>query len=563
MKQRGLKSLKAKILIGFLTVVGLSVILSSFMIMMMVFSDRQVENMIEKELPILVVDEQLALNMLERTSLLESYLLYENDTYREAFEQGLEEAIALEERALALSDSEELKKLIDLKVEWGMRTDQVFEMVDAGNVPQAQLFLQNQVNPIASQLVDGFKALAREREEAIEQIGEDVLSMGDMMIISSGIAIILIISVAVVIAYLVANSITKPLQKVTKRMHALSQGKLNHEPFEVRLRDESAQLMEATNELTLQMTVLIHQLNEVSTTVDRHSDELSQSAVEVSNGADQIALTMGELADGSESQATHASELSEGMHVLNSEMTEALNQGQKANDETSHVLSLTNEGQALMKASVDAMRDIDRVIKGSVTRVEELNTHATSITKMVGVIEDIAEQTNLLALNASIEAARAGEHGKGFSVVANEVRKLAEQVASSVKEITGTVDTIQSASSQVNVDLNEGYKVVKTGTDQINQTNATFNQINQAVDSTAKSINQIVSSLNHVSTETARLLSAVEEVASISEESAAGVEETSASVEEMNGSMQNISDGAKELTGLVDNLKEIIKHFEL
>lgn len=533
------------------------------MIMMMVFSDRQVSNMIEKELPILVVDEQLALNMLERTSLLESYLLYENDAYREAFEQGLEEAIALEERALALSDSEELKRLIDLKVEWGTRTDQVFEMVDAGNVPQAQLFLQNQVSPIARQLVDGFKGLAKEREETIEGIGEDVLSLGDWMILSSSIAIVLIITVAIVIAYVMANSITKPLQKVTKRMHALSQGKLNHEPFEVRLRDESAQLMEATNELTLQMTVLIHQLNEVSTTVDRHSDELSQSAAEVSNGADQIAITMGELADGSESQATHASELSEGMHVLNSEMNEALNQGKKANDETSHVLSLTNEGQALMKASVDAMRDIDRVIKGSVTRVEELNTHATSITKMVGVIEDIAEQTNLLALNASIEAARAGEHGKGFSVVANEVRKLAEQVASSVKEITGTVDTIQSASSQVNVDLNDGYKVVKTGTDQINQTNATFNQINQAVDSTAKSIDQIVSSLNHVSTETARLLSAVEEVASISEESAAGVEETSASVEEMNGSMQNISDGAKELTGLVDNLKEIIKHFEL
>lgn len=541
----------------------MSVILSSFMIVMMVFSDRQVENMIEKELPILVVDEQLALNMLERTSLLESYLLYGNETYREVFEAGLEDAIALEERALELSDSEELQRLIDLKIEWGIRTDQVFAMIDNGDIPQAQLFLQNQVSPIAAQLVNGFKALAIEREEAIEQIGEDVLSMGDVMIISSGIALIVIMFIAAIIAYVMANSITKPINKVTKRMHALSQGKLNHEPFEVRLRDESGQLMEATNELTLQMTVLIHQLNEVSTTVDRHSDELSQSAIEVSNGADQIATTMGELADGSESQATHASELSEGMHVLNSEMTEALHQGQKAHDETSHVLALTNEGQALMKASVDTMRNIDRVIKGSVSRVEELNTHAKSITKMVGVIEDIAEQTNLLALNASIEAARAGEHGKGFSVVANEVRKLAEQVASSVKDITGTVDTIQTSSTQVNEDLNEGYAVVKTGTDKINQTNATFNQINQAVDSTATSINQIVSSLNHVSTETTRLLTAVEEVASISEESAAGVEETSASVEEMNGSMQNISDGAKELTGLVDNLKEIIKHFEL
>lgn len=523
----------------------------------------ETENMIEKELPILVIDEQLALNMQERTSLLNSYLLYDDEVYRETFESGLEEAIALEEEALALSDSEELERLINLKIEWGARTDQALSMVDAGNVPQARMYLENQVQPISTELVNGFKALAQEREEVIESMGADVISMGDMMIMSSGAALLVIIVLAFVMAFVMAGNITKPIKKVTERMRALSEGKLNHELFETQLRDESGQLMEATNELNLQMNVLINQLQDVSSTVGRHSDELSQSAVEVSNGADQIAITMGELADGSESQATHASELSEGMHVLNTEMTKALGQGQAAHSETADVLALTKEGQSLMKASVEAMKNIDRVIKGSVTRVEELNTNAQSISKMVSVIEDIAEQTNLLALNASIEAARAGEHGKGFSVVANEVRKLAEQVATSVKDITGTVDTIQTSSIQVNNDLKDGYGVVTSGTEKINQTNATFNKINTAVNSTASSIDQIVTSLNQVSTETTRLLSAVEEVASISEESAAGVEETSASVEEMNGSMQTIADGAKDLTGLVDNLKQIVDRFEV
>lgn len=563
MKKRGLKSLKGKILIGFLVVVGLSVLLSGFMIVMMRLSNTETEKMIEKEIPILVVDEQLALNMQERTSLLNSYLLYDDEVYREAFESGLEETIALEEEALALSDSEELERLINLKIEWGQRTDQVIAMVDAGNVPQARMFLENEVQPIATELVDGFKALAASREEAIEQIGDDVISMGDIMIMSSGAAVLVIIVLALVIAFVMAGSITKPIKKVTERMHLLSQGKLNHEPLESRLRDESGQLMEATNELSRQMNLLIGQLQDVSTTVGRHSDDLSQSAVEVSNGADQIAITMGELADGSESQATHASELSEGMHVLNKEITKALEQGQGAHSETANVLALTKEGQSLMKASVETMRNIDHVINGSVTRVEELNNNAQSISKMVSVIEDIAEQTNLLALNASIEAARAGEHGKGFSVVANEVRKLAEQVATSVKDITGTVDTIQTSSIQVNNDLKEGYGVVKSGTEKINQTNATFNKIDTAVNSTASSIDQIVSSLNHVSSETTRLLTAVEEVASISEESAAGVEETSASVEEMNGSMQTIADGAKDLTNLVDDLKQIVARFDV
>ena len=237
------------------------------------------------------------------------------------------------------------------------------------------------------------------------------------------------------------------------------------------------------------------------------------------------------------------------MHVLNTEMTKALEQGQGAHSETANVLTLTKEGQSLMKASVEAMRNIDHVINGSVTRVEELNNNAQSISKMVSVIEDIAEQTNLLALNASIEAARAGEHGKGFSVVADEARKLAEQVATSVKDITGTVDTIQTSSIQVNNDLKEGYGVVKSGTEKINQTNATFNKIDTAVNSTASSIDHIVSSLNHVSSETPRLLTAVEE--------------TSASVEEMNGSMQTIADGAKDLTNLVDDLKQIVARFDV
>ena len=284
LKKRGLKSLKGKILIGFLVVVGLSVLLSGFMMVMMHLSNMETEKMIEKEIPILVVDEQLALNMQERTSLLNSYLLYDDEVYRDAFEGGLEESIALEEEALALSDSEELEGLINLKIEWGQRTDQVFSMVDAGNIPQARMFLENEVQPIATELVDGFKALAASREEAIEQIGDDVISMGDIMIMSSGAAVLVIIVLALVIAFVMAGSITKPIKKVTDRMHQLSEGKLNHEPLESHLRDESGQLMEATNELSRQMNLLISQLNDVSTTVGRHSVDLSQSAVEVSNG---------------------------------------------------------------------------------------------------------------------------------------------------------------------------------------------------------------------------------------------------------------------------------------
>ena len=105
---------------------------------------------------------------------------------------------------------------------------------------------------------------------------------------------------------------------------------------------------------------------------------------------------------------------------------------------------MTHVGSQLMLGSTKQMKTIDEIVKGSVQNVQNLNVDSQEISKLVVVIKDIADQTNLLALNAAIEAARAGEHGRGFSVVAEEVRKLAEQTAASVTEITGIVENIQT-----------------------------------------------------------------------------------------------------------------------
>lgn len=563
MKRKGFKSLKTKILLGFIVVLVLTAGLSTYMISLMLHTNEETKQMIEEEVPLLVVNEKLAINMHERTNLLNSFVFFESEGYREAFEAGLEESIALEEHALALSDSEQLDALLSLKVDWGTRTNQVFEMYDDGDVDQARRYLENQVAPVSVTLVEGFTELAANREARIEELGDTVLSTGEVMTYSSIVITLVIVVIGLVIAFIMSGMITKPIQRVTERMRLISEGKLDHELFETRLRDEAGQLMIATNEMNQQMHLLIRELNEVSDTVERHSDGLTQSAIEVSNGADQISITMGELADGSESQATHASDLSEGMQNLNNDMINALEKGHEANQETQAVITLTSDGQKLMKQSVQMMRDIDKIIKTSVDRVETLDQNAQNISRMVSVIQDIADQTNLLALNASIEAARAGEHGRGFSVVAEEVRKLAEQVSDSVNEITGTVDTIQSSSKEVTEELNNGYGRIKEGTTQIESTDMTFGQINQAVNKAAAGIEAIADTLAGVSSRSAQLLSNVEEVASISEESAAGVEQTSASVEEMNGSMVTIADGAKDLSGMVKNLKDIINRFEV
>src|SRR5699024_3908211 len=141
----------------------------------------------------------------------------------------------------------------------------------------------------------------------------------------------------------------------------------------------------------------------------------------------------------------------------------------------------TNEGTALMKESIQRMTNIDNIVTQSIKHVRELSEQSAEISKLVLVIEDIADQTNLLALNAAIEAARAGEHGQGFAVVADEVRKLAEQVTSSVSDITNIVTNIQVKTEHIVHSLHSSYEEVKEGTKQIKQTGKSFEAIDASV----------------------------------------------------------------------------------
>ena len=130
-------------------------------------------------------------------------------------------------------------------------------------------------------------------------------------------------------------------------------------------------------------------------------------------------------------------------------------------------MALTKEGKDLMNTSTEQMTSIHFIVKDAVQKVDGLSKQTQNISKIVAVIQEIAAQTNLLALNAAIEAARAGEHGKGFAVVADEVRKLAEQVAVSVDDITEIVQKVQLDAKTVTASLENGYGEVEKGTTQI------------------------------------------------------------------------------------------------
>jgi len=360
-----------------------------------------------------------------------------------------------------------------------------------------------------------------------------------------------------------SKTISNPIKHIAGLMGELSKGDLTVAIRESNRNDEIGQLTEAMQVMKKTLHNTLQQVAGASLSVSAQSEELTQSAIEVKTGSEQIAMTMQEIASGTEKQADNASSLAYSMSVFATKAQETSEKGGLIQTSSLEVLDLTNDGQRLMASSENQMIKIEEIVQEAVRKMNHLDNQTQEISKLVSVIQEVAAQTNLLALNAAIEAARAGEHGKGFAVVADEVRKLAEQVSVSVTDITGIVNNIQTESSDVTDSLQSGYKEVEQGTRHIKTTSDTLNEINGAVTEMVDNIKIIAENLSDIAGNSLELNSSIEEIAAISEESAAGVEETAATSQQSSSSMEEVAMGSEKLSDLADELHELVRQFKL
>ncbi len=405
--------------------------------------------------------------------------------------------------------------------------------------------------------------MAINREVNINEKGQKNISNGESTLMVVINVSILVLILGIVMALIISQKISRPIRTVMDRMNLLTNGDLTQEPLETNLRDETGQLMNATNEMSGHMRELLTKINVVSETVSAQSEELTQSSNEVTSGAEQIAVTMQELAAGAETQANTSSDLSYKMSTFATNVQEANENGQQINQASSGILEMTDKGSQLMASSTKKMIEIDHIVKDSVQKVKDLDSQSQEIFKLVVVIKEVADQTNLLALNAAIEAARAGEHGRGFSVVAEEVRKLAEQTASSVTDITRIVNNIQNGFNVVTESLQDGYKEVEQGTSQITTTGETFKEISSSVTGMVENIKIVSAKLLDISTNSQEMNSSIQEIAATAEESAAGVEQTAASVQQTTSSMEEVARSSVDLAKLAEELNALVRRFKL
>ena len=279
--------------------------------------------------------------------------------------------------------------------------------------------------------------------------------------------------------------------------------------------------------------------------VTRAAGQQEESASQAGSATSQIATTMQQVARGTTQQVNAISGTSLTIQTMTEQVATVSKGAKEQSEAIRHALSVTGK--------ISSNDGLTVRVGASAQSVKEMGKRSEQIGAIVETIQDISSQTNLLALNAAIEAARAGEHGKGFAVVADEVRKLAERSSIATKEIGGLIDGIQAS-------VNEAVGMTTSVATDLEKTS---NELAETIDSVSKVVETNLLASDTLTNSARQVMEAVENIASVSEENSAAVEEVSASTEEMTAQVSEVSQSAQSLASMVTDLKEAVARFQV
>ncbi|ASA22546.1 methyl-accepting chemotaxis protein [Paenibacillus donghaensis] len=412
--------------------------------------------------------------------------------------QAIDENINTYRPLAATAEEQELLRTFDTEyAKYSNMFEQALILAQDDNTQAFYKFLNEQMNIQGNEVIKNMNDLisvnVRLAEEANTHSQETYSSSLAITIAVIAGAVLL----SILIGYLIARSISRPLLQMLGLASEVANGNLTQQA-NISTKDEIGQLAQALN-------LMVDNLKELINGIVSSSQNVAASSQQISASTQEIAST-------SSSQSSAAANISELFKELSLAINSVAESAEEAAELSNDTVKTAREGGHVVETSLQGMQAVNQ-------KMSQLEDDSRKIGDIIEVIDDIAEQTNLLALNAAIEAARAGEQGRGFAVVADEVRKLAERSSEATKEITVIIKAMQENTKQ-------SVRAVAESVEQSTMTGQAFDQIIEMVNNSSLKVNEIAAACEEEAAQAAEVMSSVESISASSEESASASEET-------------------------------------
>ena len=377
------------------------------------------------------------------------------------------------------------------------------------------------------------------------------------------IAVIVLLIVVGAISWLVIGRVVKQLNGLVGHMGEMSQGNLRLEPLPVTSSDEIGLMSEEFNAMLKNLRGLITQMANSAEQVAASSEELTASSQQAAEAATHVAQTVVEVAGGMDKQLSSVDSAKQNIDAAFIDINTMTEKAAVVTENTEQMAGAADHGAELMNNAMEKMNGIEQSVANSAQVVKKLGENSKQIGQIVESISAIADQTNLLALNAAIEAARAGEAGRGFSVVAEEVRKLAEQSQLSAEEIKERIAVIQGDTADAVVAMEAGTNEVALGTQAIREVGEQFQDITARVASIKSEMVEINDEVQKVSKGMQGIVTAMDTIDEVSRSTSEETQTISAAAEEQSASSEEIASASHSLADLATELQSATGQFKV
>ncbi|WP_186580781.1 methyl-accepting chemotaxis protein [Aquibacillus kalidii] len=512
------------------------------------------------------ISQSIEMENAKQVGFYRAFMLYEDETYLQKLNQSSENIKGLIEQGRKLSTLEETVERLDEI----LYSNQDFNKAANEIANSVSLDKQAALDRGIKEIVPLTNSLDIETKSFQKWLTTDILEKKkeetDKLSKASLFTVLIVSIVAALIAiasgFVISVFISRPIVKLGNLAKQVAAGDLRVEKLKLKSKDEVYYLNESFQQMTKNLREMIGGIADNSDQVAASAEQLNASSGQSSKAAEIVASSIQEVASSAEESTSKLESNSKALQEIQQGITMISSNSARVSELSKETTKEAEEGDQFVNDNLKQMRFIRESVQRSNEVIGTLSDRSNEIGNILNVINDIAEQTNLLALNAAIEAARAGEHGKGFAVVADEVRKLAEQSQDSTKSIAKLVADIQKDTSESVSMMSEVMKNAENGVQVSEQTSDKFSRILSGTKDIAPKIEEVTATVQQILASIEEVSTSAKEVAELSQTNAANSEEVAASTEEQLASMQEISASSDALASMAEDLKTIVNRFK-